>query len=216
MPVSGGTYSTTSSYVIAETCRGAAIEVPLDVFFEVFLPPLRDDIDLDALMRDGVEHDLLTSTGRMWGYEMRTPPEMSYSTAFAPLQSCASRLAHSVRRHTSRLAYLSNPRNQWLQDDKDTQVFPDACLLVDQGHTLGASRGRKRRKSSPKAHACPWSYRSASDSSSGSASSSTSNTSSSSDRVAAIDWKTIAVSGAYVRHSESEDQYSVCCLFSHC
>ena len=208
MTISLGSYTSQPPFTI-KTPAGTATQVSLNVFFDAFLP--RSDIDLDSLMHDGVENELISSTGRMWGYKSKTPGEMPSSRAFQYMQSRATKLAHSVRRRDSRLVYLNNPKMEWLEDDRDRNAFPDACLVFDDEQASKSNRGgRRRRRSSPKSHSIScWDYRSSSDSSSGSESSSASSSSSKEDHAAAIDWMTIVVSGAYSQRRESKDKDSV-------
>ena len=108
-----------------------------------FLPPLHEDINFDRLMHDGVEKDLVTSTGCMWGYKLRAPSEMTRSKAFQPLQSRATKLANSVRRLTPRCMLVNSPQQRWDYDDSDEDKLPDAYFLL-MPHTT-TSNGKQTR-----------------------------------------------------------------------
>ena len=85
---------------------GDATQVSLDAFTNDFMPPLPSGLNLEAIVRRLITtrrtgRQVITKTGRLWGYGRTMPSQMAPSRAFVHLKICVDRLVAALPRGTT-------------------------------------------------------------------------------------------------------------------
>ena len=83
------------------TFYGDVVVVPIPTFVDTVLPPMPPGVDFDVLVKalerhKGPSTQLVTKSGRLWGYSQGPPSHLKRRRAFAPLKRCADRLAREI------------------------------------------------------------------------------------------------------------------------
>lgn len=118
-----------------KTAFGKGTEVPISTFLNTLLPPLRPEIDLDALVHQKSDNGRaklpVTKDGLLWGYSMKKPSEIkgSIGAAFKSLQTCVGRLSKAVKGLEQRYEYKNRQRAKRRPKEGEDEL-PDAYLVL--------------------------------------------------------------------------------------
>ena len=122
-----------------DTPFGRADWVPLQTFFETFLPSLPAAVNLETIMRrfkrqKFAANRIITKDGLLWGYAKKKPADFNdsvpsgRSSAFKHLYNCATKLARGLPSLAQKYRLHHNEENAWYVDDRRDDSLPDAYL----------------------------------------------------------------------------------------
>ena len=119
-------------YHILSTPFGQASYVSLKTFFEEVLP--EDAISLDRnliVKRLTCRHEIVTKSGRLWGYGQKKPSDFSRQDAYQHVATGARRVVKAVPGLKQNWKLINSPNIIDKVDQKDKNALPDAyfCRL---------------------------------------------------------------------------------------
>lgn len=118
-----------------KTPFGKGTEVPISIFLDTLLPPLRSGIDLDTLVHHKSDKGRaklpITKDGQLWGYSAKKPSEIKGPTgiAFKSLQTCAWRISKAVI-GVEQIHKFKNHQRVKRRPKEEEDELPDAYLLL--------------------------------------------------------------------------------------
>ena len=125
---------------LLDTPFGPGTWVSLSTFLETFLPPLPASVDFDAMIRRlkrqrASSQQIITKSGRLWGYSRKKPTDLGRSDAFKYMYTCANRITKFVHGASPRYRLHHNEQNAWYPCERSDDSLPDAylCHAEDDG-----------------------------------------------------------------------------------
>ena len=119
------------SLLFLQTPLGRASLVPLEVFFDTFLPSMPSTVDFNLLLRRiarlrGPSCQIITKSGRLWGYAHKRPSDFERDDAYKYVYTAMERLAKIIPLCSQTHALVHNTENSWDSGERDADTLPDA------------------------------------------------------------------------------------------
>ncbi|KAJ3556689.1 hypothetical protein NM688_g1886 [Phlebia brevispora] len=123
--------STDNKLHMLKTPIGLAWQVPTTFFVDKILPPLREELNLDALSNRQAFRNAVTKKGKLWGYTDKTPAGCHAEDvkAFSIFQRDVHTVVNAIKRFKPSLFFQNNENSQSELDDRTPGSFPDAYFL---------------------------------------------------------------------------------------